>query len=172
MSNLFNADSNQQYGRSEKVPIFGVQKEENEDLYQLVINVAKEAGSQVSRADISICHRVPGISVKVSQGRPNIGQFVRRQPKNDPMTSKEKLKKCEDRIFINDDFTFLRARLAKALRQRHNITTVTLSIEKNVVYQPKNSKTVIDSLFQLYEWDPDFVCSVCRSSLHFCWKPL
>ena len=42
-----------------------------------------------------------------------------------------------------------------------------LLYEKIVVYQQNDTKTVFDSLFKLYEWDPDFVYSVCKSSLHF-----
>ena len=37
----------------------GYMRKKNEDVYQTVINVAKKTRSQVSRADISICHRVP-----------------------------------------------------------------------------------------------------------------
>ena len=29
--------------------------------------------------------------------------------------------------------------------------------EKNVVYQSNDSKIVINSLFKLYDWDPEFV---------------
>ena len=38
-------------------------KEESENVYQKVIDVATKAGCQVSRGD-SVCHRVPSKSVK------------------------------------------------------------------------------------------------------------
>ena len=139
----------------------------NEDVYQAVIDVAEKAGCQVSRADISICHRVPSRNVKPGQGRPIIAKFVRRRTKIGLMTNKKKLKDSENKIYINDDLTLLRARLAKALRQRQDVTSVNMINEKIVVYQRNDTKTVFDSLFK-YEWDPDFVYSVCKSSLHFC----
>ena len=84
------------------------------------------------------------------------------------MTNKKKLKDSENKIYINDDLTLLRAMLAKALRQRQDVTSVNMINEKFVVYQQNDTKTVFDSLFKLYEWDPDFVYSECKSSLHFC----
>ena len=123
LSSLFNADSNQQYGRRDNVRIFGVEEAPNEDVYQAVIDVAEKAGCQVSRADISICHRVPSRNVKPGQGRPIIAKFVRRQTKIGLMTNKKKLKDSENKIYINDDLTLLRARLAKALRQRQDVTS-------------------------------------------------
>ena len=48
------------------------------------------------------------------------------------------------------------------------ISPVNMINEKILVYQQNDTKTVFDSLFKLYEWDPDFVYSVCKSSLHFC----
>ena len=84
------------------------------------------------------------------------------------MTNKKKLKDSENKIYINDDLTLLPARLAKALRQRQDVTSVNMINEKIVEYQQNDKKIVFDSLFKLYEWDPDFVYSVCKSSLHFC----
>ena len=105
--------SGEQYGRRDNVRIFGVEEAPNEDVYQAVIDVAENAGCQVSRADISICHRVPSRNVKPGQGRPIIAKFVRRQTKIGLMTNKKKLKDSENKIYINDDLTLLRARLAK-----------------------------------------------------------
>ena len=101
---------------------------------------------------------------------------MRRQSKNDPMTSKSKFKKCEKQIFVNDDFTFLRARLAKALRQRHNITTVYLSIEKMLSINLKIPKLYLIASFScmngiriLFALFANVVCIFVRSpfSLHF-----
>ena len=41
LSSLFNADSNQQYGRRDNVRIFGVEEAPYEDVYQAVIDVAE-----------------------------------------------------------------------------------------------------------------------------------
>ena len=50
------------------------------------------------------------------------------------MTNKKKLKDSENKIYINDDLTLLRARLAKELRQRQDVTSVNMINEKIVVY--------------------------------------
>ena len=59
------------------------------------------------------------------------------------MTNKKKLKDSENKIYINDDLTLLRARLAKALRQRQDVTSVNMFNEKIVVYQQNDTKTVL-----------------------------
>ena len=59
LSSLFNADSNEQYGRRDNVRIFGVKEETNEDVYQKVIDVAEKTGYQISKTDFSVCYRVP-----------------------------------------------------------------------------------------------------------------
>ena len=59
LSSLFNADSIEQYGRRDNVRIFGVKEEADEDVYQKVVDVAMKVGHQISKTDISICHRVP-----------------------------------------------------------------------------------------------------------------
>ena len=81
--------------------------DENKDVYQTVINVAKKAGSQVSSSDIKTL-------VKPGQGCSIIAKFVRRHSKIGLMTHISKLKEREIRTYVNDDFTLLRARLCKA----------------------------------------------------------
>ena len=84
-------------------------------------------------------------------------KLVRRETKIGLLTNKFKLKGFENRIFVYDDLTLLRGRLAKALRQRQDIASVNMINEKIVVYQADNFKLAFYSLFKLYEWDPDFV---------------
>ena len=92
--------------------------------------MAKKAGSRVSRADTIICHRVPSRSVKPGQGRPVCAKFVRMQTETDLMTNKSKLKECENRIYVNDDLTLSRARLATALRPRQVVPNGNMIIEE------------------------------------------
>ena len=91
-SSLFNADSNEQYGRRDNIRIFGVKKEADEDVYQKVVDVAMKVGRQISKTDISICHRVPSSNLKKDEGRPIIVKFVRRQTKSGLMANKKSLK--------------------------------------------------------------------------------
>ena len=84
------------------------------------------------------------------------------------MANKKSLKDCEEKIFINDDITLLRARLANALRLRADIKFVAMLSEKVVIYKTDESKITSENLLKLYEWDPDFTFPVCKTSLHFC----
>ena len=97
-----------------------------------------------------------------------IVKFVRRQTKSGLMANKKPMKDCEEKTFINDDITLLRARIAKALRLRADIITVVLLNEKVVIYKTDESKLTFENLFKLYEWDQDFIYPVCKTSLHFC----
>ena len=54
----FNVDSNEQHAGRVTVRRFGA-KEADEDVYQNVVNVAMKVEHQISKTDISICHRVP-----------------------------------------------------------------------------------------------------------------
>ena len=123
---------------------------------------------QISKTDISICHRVPSRNLKKDEGRPILVKIVRRQLKRGLMANKKSLEDCEEKIFINDDITLLRARLAKAFRLRADIKSVAMLNEKVVIYKTNESKVTFEILFKLYEWDPHFIYPVCKTSLHFC----
>ena len=57
-SSLYNGDYNEQYGRRDNVRMFEVNKEADQDVYQNVVVVAMKVGHQISKSDMSICHRV------------------------------------------------------------------------------------------------------------------
>ena len=84
------------------------------------------------------------------------------------MVTKKSLKDYEEKIFINNDITLLRARLAKALRLRAHIESVVMLNEKVVIYKTDECKLNFANQIKLYEWDPDFIYPVCKTSLHFC----
>ena len=165
LASLFSSDAVEQYGRRDNIRIFGIKENADEDIYQEVINVAKCAGVNVTKSDISICHRVP--SRATDKPRPVIVKFVRRELKHRVMSCKRKLKENADMIFINDDITPLRARLAYALRRREDINGVHFINEKLILYTKTNEKLVFENLFELHKWDSDFVMSICKDRLHF-----
>ena len=55
------------------------------------------------------------------------------------------------RIYVDDEIVLLRARLVKALRQRHDVTFVIMISETIVVSQAIHFKIIFDSLFRFYE---------------------
>ena len=81
------------------------------------------------------------------------------------MANKKLLHECEEKLFINNDITLLTARLAKALRG--DIKSEAMINEKVVIYITNESKIVFENLFKLYEWDPDFIYLVGKTSFIF-----
>ena len=55
------------------------------------------------------------------------------------MTHKTSLIEYKEKIYINDDITLLRTRLAKAVRLRADIKSVTMLNKKVVIYETGNS---------------------------------
>ena len=65
------------------------------------------------------------------------------------MANTKPLKDCGERIFISDDITWLRTRLAKALGLRADTKSVAMSKEKVVSYKTDESKSTLKNLFTL-----------------------
>ena len=78
----------------------------------------------------SACYRVPRRNLKRMKGVLILWSFLRRQAKSGLMANKISLKEYEEKIYINDDITLLRARLAKALKLRVDIKPVTMLMRK------------------------------------------
>lgn len=56
----FDIDSLEQYGRKENIRIFGVEKKAGENTNEVVMNIAKDLGVDITESDISVSHRLPG----------------------------------------------------------------------------------------------------------------
>ena len=165
LSNLFSSDSNEQYGRREKVRIFGVEEQTGEDVYQQVVDVVKGIGVETCKSDISACHRLPA---KGQSGKPIIVKFVRRETKLALMKKKSGLRHQSGRpIFINEDITQLRARLLKSLIEKPDVKAANMINEKIIVYQTNIDKVVFNILHEIYKWDPGLVMRVCADELNF-----
>ena len=149
LSSLFNADSNEQYGRRDNVRTFGLKEEDDENVYQKVDDVAMKVGHQISITDISICHRVSSRNLKKDEGCPINVKFVRRQTKSGLMANKKSLKDCEEKIFISDDISLLRTRLAKVLILRADIKSVAMLNEKIVIPKTDESKIYLRQSVQV-----------------------
>ena len=79
---------------------------------------------KISKTVIKICHRAPCRNLEKDEGRPTTVKFVRRQTISGLMAHKQSMKQCEDKIFVNEDITLLRAQLAKALQLPADIKSV------------------------------------------------
>ena len=158
----------EQYTRKENVKIYGVKEQKDENVIDVVLGVAKEMGAELSRADLSVCHRL---------GKPNdngdgrmksrtiIARFTRRDAKTTFMKAKKNLRKKEEtkNIFVNDDLTRVRSKVFQELRRDPNIVK-TWTIDGKIHYVKKgpNGREVtrtMDSLDSLHElgWTEDHI---------------
>ena len=84
------------------------------------------------------------------------------------MSSKKRLIKHPVPVYINNDVAALRARLSHDIRRRKDISGTHLANKKLILYVVVGSqKTVIEDLFDLHKWDPNFLLPLCNERLHF-----
>lgn len=160
---LLQTDANEQYGRRDNIRVFGLEESPDEDPYEVMIGVAEKVGVELHKSDISVCHRVPSRNGK----RPLIVKFVRREKKFELMNSKKKLRNSESQVYLNDDITLLRAKLAAKLRQKEDIKTVSMQNERVVIYTHENKRLIFGNLCELHKWDQNLVLSACKEHLNF-----
>ena len=84
-----------------------------------VTKLAADIGVSVTQTDISVSHRLPG---RPGSARSIIVKFVRRDTKTSMMKNKRRLRDLDRKgVFLNDDLTPFRAKLARTLR---NVSTI------------------------------------------------
>ena len=101
----------EQYSRRDCVEIKGIEYTANESTDEIVVNVAKKMGLTLTKADISVSHRLNYQAQEHSsfhdlQDLPPkiIAKFISRNVRDNFMKNKNKIKK-EDRIYINESLT-------------------------------------------------------------------
>ena len=109
-------DALEQYSRRESIKIIGLAESAPgvvEDTTELVVET--KIGVDVSRHDISVCHRLPGRAKAV------IAKFVRREKKIKVMKAKKQLKEIAGpKLMIFEDLTSLRSALLRELKKDPN----------------------------------------------------
>ena len=68
-------------------------------------------------------------------------------------------------MYLNDDITILRAKLAAKLRQRADIQTVSMQNEQVVIYTDDGKRLVFENMCDLYKWDQSLVLFACKEHL-------
>ena len=114
----------EQYSRRDQVKVYGVKHVANEDTDDLICKIGKEAGSEFSKNDISVSHRVPARNGKLPA---IVCQFTTRRVREDfaektrlnLRTSDVKLQPSETElksVFVTDNLTPERAKLLRNLK--------------------------------------------------------
>ena len=83
------------------------------------------------------------------------------------MRSKKKLRDSDSNVYLNDDITSLRAKLAAKLPQKAHIKTVTIQNERVVIYSDDGKRLAFENICDLYKWDQSLVLSACKEHLNF-----
>ena len=161
-SPIIEVDSIDQYGRKEKVRMFGVVEEPGEDVFAKVVGVSEKAAVGLTTNDVDVCHSLPGGS---RVPKPLIAKIVRRDAKHQLMKHKGKLK--ENSIYLNDDMRPLRATITRDVRSKHDVRSFVIANEKNSVFKRDSQKLVFDNLEKLQKWDNELLSNVCKSLKKF-----
>ena len=156
----FEVERLEQYTRKENVKIYGLEEKEDENTTDVVLDLAKKMGADVTRADLSVCHRL-GSSSSRGQGqrrkpRTIIARFSRREAKSTLMKAKKNLRKKEElhHVYVNDDLTRMRGKVVQEMRKDPSILKVwTIDGKIHYIMKSSNGKDVktIDSLDNLHE---------------------
>ncbi len=112
-------DEREQYSRRNNLRIFGVPESESENTDELVVDVAKKMGVQLSELSIDRSHR---IGKKGPQPRPIIVKLVRYNTRAELFRAKRNLKGSG--ITVREDLTKLRLNLLKSAVEAYSIQSV------------------------------------------------
>ena len=117
----FDLDRQNQYSRREPIRISDI-SETGENTNALVTKLAADIGVSVTETDISVSHRLPG---RPGSARSVIVKCVRRVTKTSMMKNKRRLCDLDLKgVFLNDDLTPFRVKLARTLRNDSTIGKV------------------------------------------------
>ena len=128
-----------------------------------MVSLANKFRIDLKESDISVCHRLP---THKDGPRPIIAKFVRRETKLSIMARKKMLRDQQNNIFLNDDLTPLRGKLAFALRRRDDVKFVNFLNENLIVIDNNDKKYIFKSLCELYKWDSEFISNICANYLN------
>lgn len=115
-------DQRDQYSRRETLRLTGVPYNQGENTNQIMIEIARLLGVNITEADISVSHRSGRRGGR--DPRPILCKFIRRDVKNRIMDNRKLARNIHTdpygnpvRIFVDEDLTRMRASVLKKLRQ-------------------------------------------------------
>ena len=130
---LNQVDNIGQYSRRDNIKIVNVEYNDGEDVEKIVLDVAKDAGVNLTKEDISIAHRIntkddeTSNSERNSRSQPKkipsiIARIVNRKKRNQLFEARKEIQKNSNATHkeakIYDDVTPLRSRILYALRNK------------------------------------------------------
>ena len=135
----FELDRLQQYSRQDNVRVYGIEDTAEESTNSIVVKLASDMGVPITEQDLSVIHR---LECKMT-GKPRsiIAKFVRRDTKTRMIRAKKELRGLIARrnVYINDDLTSLRSRLAYELKRDDTIKSVWTIQEELILIDAKSN---------------------------------
>lgn len=119
-------DENEQYARSNNIEIHGVPVAAEEDVYEVVSNVANTLGVRITREAIDVCHRMgkrqdsqapPGILARLVRREDKINILMKRREKRNFNTNDLGFTQPAAPIYINENLCPARREIFRAARQ-------------------------------------------------------
>jgi hypothetical protein len=108
-------DDAEQYSRKNSVRISNYKEKSDEETSQIVVDIAKKVNVSIDRDDIDNSHRVG--EKKGGKEREIIVKFKSFRSKLEFMKLRKELKNKNEKIFINDDLTKKRSKIAYEARE-------------------------------------------------------
>jgi len=115
-------DDIEQYSRKFNLEIHGIPERKEEDIVQMILDLAKTTDADVREEDIDICHRLYKAEGKA---RPIIVKFTNYDSKYEMYSKRLWLRKVDnrekfgvERVFINENLTSRRALLYSKVRKK------------------------------------------------------
>ena len=115
-------DDIEQYSRKFNLEIHGIPERKEEDITQIILDLAEAIDADVREEDIDICHRVYKAEGKA---RPIIVKFTNYDSKYEMYSKRLRLRKVDnrekfgvERVFINENLTSRRALLYSKVRKK------------------------------------------------------
>lgn len=124
LMNKYKNDRLEQYSRRDNLRISGLEEDNDESeevLEAKVIELAGSMGVKLESNEISVAHRLG----KPRDGeRPVIVRLCHRKKKDEIMRNKKKLKDRQRKVYINEDLTFLRAKMMSLVKEQETVKNV------------------------------------------------
>lgn len=139
-------DELEQYSRRNNVRIFGVPESSNENCDELVLNVCKAVGADITVRDIDRCHRVGPKSP--GKTRPIIVKLTSYRYRQQIFINKRKLKGSS--TTIREDLTTTRLAILKAAIERFGLFNCWSHEGDIIIKKPDGSKIRVRRLSELH----------------------
>ena len=162
-------DDLEMYGRRIGIRIHGIAETEHENTDDIVMNLADEIGADIPRIALGRSHRVG----RKGDDKPRaiIAKFIGHNHKVKYLRKKQTLRDEEkpqlNHIFVNEDLTAKRAKMAEAARKLKKAGTLTDTWTRDGVvftktYNPTTKESTVDKYTRVSQFEQAFKVTISK----------